>query len=71
MYWAADSGRSLGETRLADGCGVAPADGAGFLISSGLGAMLRTDAAGREQPLMPPSRERAWDNHLRKVTGAT
>ncbi len=71
MYWDAESGHSLGTTRLADGCGVAPATGAGFLVSSGLGAMLRTDAAGREQPLMPPSRERAWDNHLRKVTGAT
>ena len=40
-------------------------------ISSGLGAMLRTDAAGAEHPLLPPSRERAWDNHFRKVTGAT
>lgn len=71
MYWDAASGRSLGETRVADGCGVAPADGAGFLISSGLGAMLRIDAAGGEHPLLSPSRERAWDNHFRKVAGAT
>lgn len=71
LYWDADSGRSLGLTRLADGCGVAPAHEAGFLISSGLGAMQRTDAAGAEHPLLPPSRERAWDNHMRKVAGAT
>jgi hypothetical protein len=32
--------------------------------------MLRTDAAGGEQPLLAPSRERSWDNHFRKVAGA-
>lgn len=70
LYWDAASGRWLGETRLADGCGVAPAQGGGFLVSSGLGAMLRTDAAGAEQPLLAPSRERAWDNHFRRASGA-
>ncbi|MBK1981461.1 DUF1513 domain-containing protein [Achromobacter xylosoxidans] len=70
LYWDAASGACLGETRLADGCGVAPAPRAGFLVSSGLGAMLRTDAAGGEQPLLAPSRERSWDNHFRKVAGA-
>ncbi|CUI83189.1 Protein of uncharacterised function (DUF1513) [Achromobacter sp. 2789STDY5608628] len=70
LYWDAASGRWLGETRLADGCGVAPAQGGGFLVSSGLGAMLRTDAAGAEQPLLAPSRERAWDNHFRQASGA-
>ncbi|WP_175135769.1 DUF1513 domain-containing protein, partial [Achromobacter pulmonis] len=70
LYWDAASGRWLGETRLADGCGVAPATGAGFLVSSGLGAMLRTDAAGGERPLLSPSRERSWDNHFRRVARA-
>ncbi|WP_454674792.1 DUF1513 domain-containing protein [Achromobacter pestifer] len=67
IYWDAASGRCLGTTRLADGCGVAPAADAGFLVSSGLGAMLRTDAAGRESPVLPPSREVSWDNHFRIV----
>lgn len=67
IYWDTASGRCLGTTALADGCGVAPAPKAGFLVSSGLGAMLRTDAAGHETPLMPPSREVSWDNHFRVV----
>ena len=49
MYWDAASGRSLGATAVADGCGVAPASAGGFLVSSGLGAMLRADAGGQEQ----------------------
>lgn len=69
LYWDAASGRCLGETRLADGCGVAPAPVSGFLINSGLGAMLHADASGIERPLLAPSRERAWDNHFRKVAG--
>ncbi|WP_447992309.1 DUF1513 domain-containing protein [Achromobacter spanius] len=67
IYWDAASGRCLGTTQLADGCGVAPAPQAGFLVSSGLGAMLRTDAAGHETPVLPPSREQSWDNHFRIV----
>lgn len=67
IYWDTASGRCLGTTALADGCGVAPAPKVGFLVTSGLGAMLRTDAAGQEAPLMPPSREVSWDNHFRIV----
>lgn len=67
VYWDTASGRCLGATALADGCGVAPAAQAGFLVSSGLGAMLRTDAAGGETPVLPPSRELSWDNHFRVV----
>jgi len=32
-----------------------------------LGAMLRTDAAGGESPVLSPSREVSWDNHFRIV----
>ncbi|SSW72083.1 hypothetical protein AVE30378_04923 [Achromobacter veterisilvae] len=71
IYWDAASGRCLGTTELADGCGVAPAADQGFLLSSGLGAMLRVDASGAEkQPLLAPSRELSWDNHFRKVAAA-
>ncbi|MNQ32858.1 hypothetical protein D3C85_462740 [compost metagenome] len=67
IYWDAGSGRCLGTTALADGCGVAPAAQGGFLVSSGLGAMLRTDAEGQESPVLAPSREMSWDNHFRVV----
>ncbi|CAB3888717.1 DUF1513 domain-containing protein [Achromobacter piechaudii] len=67
MYWDAGNGRCLGTTQLPDGCGVAPASREGFLISSGLGAMLRAAPAGAETPVLPPSREISWDNHFRIV----
>ena len=62
MYWDAASGRSLGATAVADG--VAPASAGGFLVSSGLGAMLR---AGGERPVLPASSDLSWDNHFRRV----
>ena len=67
MYWDAASGRSLGATAVADGCGVAPASAGGFLVSSGLGAMLRADAGGQERPVLPASSDLSWDNHFRRV----
>ncbi|MGY6273314.1 DUF1513 domain-containing protein [Achromobacter denitrificans] len=68
IYWDAASGRCLGTTGIADGCGVAPAADEGFLLSSGLGAMLRVDAAGAEQSaVLAPSRDLSWDNHFRRV----
>ena len=66
MYWDAASGRSLGATAVADGCGVAASAG-GFLVSSGLGAMLRADAGGQERPVLPASSDLSWDNHFRRV----
>ena len=67
MYWDAASGRSPGATAVADGCGVAPASAGGFLVSSGLGAMLRADAGGQERPVLPASSDLSWDNHFRRV----
>lgn len=67
IYWDAASGKCLGVTALADGCGVAPAAQGGFLVSSGLGAMIRVDAQGKERPVLPPSRDMSWDNHFRIV----
>ncbi|WP_033534594.1 DUF1513 domain-containing protein [Bordetella trematum] len=68
LYWDAASGRLLGTTFLADGCGVAPAAPAGFLVSSGLGAMVRT---GPQQPmhsLHEAGSGQAWDNHFRRLS---
>jgi len=67
LYWDADSGRQLGLTRLADGCGVAPHRAGGFLLSSGLGAMVHARQPGAEpEPLMAPGGQ-AWDNHFRRI----
>lgn len=67
LYWDADSGRQLGLTRLADGCGVAPHRAGGFLLSSGLGAMVHVAApAGAPEALIAPGGQ-AWDNHFRRL----
>ncbi|EXF90279.1 hypothetical protein D554_0082 [Bordetella holmesii 30539] len=67
LYWDALSGRQLGATALADGCGVAPAPGAGFLVSSGLGAMVAAGPHTPSAPLISASRDQSWDNHFRRV----
>lgn len=67
LYWDAASGRQLGMTELPDGCGVAPASKQDFLLSSGLGAMLRTGVDSPAVSLMPAGREQSWDNHFRRI----
>jgi len=67
MYWDAASGRCLGTTELADGCGVAPAPEGGFFVTSGLGAMLRARAGARPAQVLPPTPGLSWDNHFRRV----
>ncbi|AZY54380.1 DUF1513 domain-containing protein [Bordetella avium] len=67
LYWDAASGRQLGATALPDGCGVAPAKGGGFFVSSGLGALLHAGPSRMPVELMPAGREFSWDNHFRRA----
>jgi len=73
VFWDAADGRCLGSAAMDDGCGVAPAPDEGFLLSSGLGALSHAAGGVREgfgnapRPILRPARERAWDNHLRRV----
>lgn len=60
------SGRLVGTTALADGCGLAASGRpGGFILSSGLGGVITCDAGGAAQALPgePLARSR-WDNHL-------
>jgi hypothetical protein len=65
-YWNANDGAYMGCTDIADGCGVAPAAGNGFLVSSGEGALLRA-GPGLAPTLLDRDPATAWDNHFRRV----
>ncbi|MBO0904544.1 DUF1513 domain-containing protein [Jiella sonneratiae] len=54
----AGSGKVLDRIGLASGCGLAP-DGAGFLATSGKGAVLRLEEDDR-----PTMADLEWDNHI-------
>lgn len=66
-YWDTASGKCLGVTPLADACGVAPAHEHGFLITSGLGAMVHAEPTAAERALLAPSTNVSWDNHFRRI----
>lgn len=67
VYWDAATGRSLGVTSLADGCGVAPLAPAKFLVNSGMGALVQAGPASSMQSIMKPSAGLSWDNHFRRL----
>lgn len=56
----------IGETPLADGCGVAGLDGNAFALSSGHGDLVR-DVPGQEPAFRTVISDRAFDNHLRRL----
>ncbi len=67
VVWDAASGRCLGSTAVFDGCGVAPRNAGGFLVSSGQGQLAGVHAGQALLPLQAPEAGLAWDNHMRKV----
>ncbi|MBV7486517.1 DUF1513 domain-containing protein [Bordetella sp. BOR01] len=67
VYWDAASGRCLGLTRLADGCGVAPVAPERFLVNSGMGALVQAGPELPAQSILPPSPGLSWDNHFRRI----
>lgn len=64
LFWAADTGAFLGAEQVVDGCGLAPLDAAGFMISDGTGGLRYLDdpASGSEILARPPGI--SWDNHM-------
>lgn len=65
VYWEAASGRVLGRTKVADGCGLAPSGKADFLISDGAGELLLDHPAAAGSPGLVARRAGAhWDNHM-------
>lgn len=67
VFWDGRDGRFLSSAVLADGCGIAQADGVGrFLASSGRGGLVAVDAYnGEVEPMRDGFSEQGlWDNHL-------
>lgn len=66
-YWDAATGRNLGQTPLADGCGVAPLERGGILATSGRGTIAAVDVAGHRLQPLAQQPGTGWDNHLRRI----
>ncbi|MCV0426508.1 MAG: DUF1513 domain-containing protein, partial [Roseibium sp.] len=64
LFWNAQTGAFIGAKAITDGCGVAPIDETGFLISDGNGALsLVSDPAEPVEVLARPPGY-SWDNHM-------
>jgi hypothetical protein len=68
VYWDTYKGGCLGVSDLFDGCGVAPATGSGFLVSSGRGELARMSVARKDARRIALRPDVAWDNHMRQVS---
>ncbi|MCB1875964.1 MAG: DUF1513 domain-containing protein [Chromatiales bacterium] len=69
-FWS-DAGDYLGETALADGCGIAASGDVGeFVLSDGLGGLSRFDLAGTGIGVIHRGQGWRWDNHLSRLAAA-
>lgn len=68
-FWDADGGAYRGHTDVPDGCGIAPGSEAGeFILSSGLGGVVRYRLSGKQQPLGElAALDARWDNHMARI----
>lgn len=68
LFWQVSTGEFLGSQAILDGCGVAPIDRDGFLVSDGNGALslVSEPAATAEILARPPGI--SWDNHMAAVS---
>ncbi|HTI44884.1 MAG TPA: DUF1513 domain-containing protein, partial [Candidatus Nitrosotalea sp.] len=72
MFWSLEDDRWLGTTRIADGCGVAPAGSPGaFVVTGGRGDILRVEtldeagaATAPRATVLAQDPSWQWDNHL-------
>ena len=67
-FWDTATGRSLGSTLLADGCGLAPSRAASVVATSGRGAILEAGPATLRLIRKDGADAPNWDNHLVAVT---
>ncbi len=65
-YWDTASGRCLGTSAIADGCGVAGVGAGRFLVSDGRGAISEAGPHRPPRALRDATAALEWDNHLRR-----
>ena len=65
LFWDRVAGEAVTTVRLQDGCGIAPDRDGGFVVSSGLGGVLRWLPELATAVTVPGRAGRLhWDNHL-------
>lgn len=67
LFWDAGTGRFLGADRVIDGCGLAPLDAAGFLISDGTGGLRFLDDPATPSDVLARPPGVSWDNHMSAI----
>lgn len=64
LFWAADTGAFLGADQVVDGCGLAPLDASGFLISDGTGGLRYAEDPQSLPEILARPPGVSWDNHM-------
>lgn len=64
LFWKARDGAFLGAHSVPDGCGVAPVEQSGFLISDGTGGLRYLEEPGAVADVLARPAGVAWDNHM-------
>jgi len=68
LFWNAADGAYLGAQAIADGCGVAPIDQGGFMISDGNGALSLVSDPRIPAEILARPPGISWDNHMFAIT---
>lgn len=64
LFWKARDGALLGVQSVPDGCGIAPVDQSGFLISDGSGGLRYLEEPDAVADVLARPAGVAWDNHM-------
>ena len=64
LFWAAETGAFLGADQVVDGCGLAPLDASGFLISDGAGGLRCVEDPQSLPEVLARPPGVSWDNHM-------
>lgn len=64
LFWNARDGTLLGARSVPDGCGIAPVDQSGFMISDGSGGLRYLEEPDAVADVLARPAGVAWDNHM-------
>jgi uncharacterized protein len=68
LFWNVSDGTFLGSQAIVDGCGVAPIDRDGFLVSDGNGALSFVSDPTLPAEILARPPGISWDNHMAALT---
>lgn len=67
LFWKADTMNFIGAQSIPDGCGIAPIDQQGFLISDGNGGLSYLDDTTGPPLVLARTPGTSWDNHMTAI----